>query len=59
MSLQDDIFDIEEALKRKPNEKEKFHQLMLWLGQLEVERDILQEQVYSLKRAIKIVKEVE
>jgi hypothetical protein len=59
MSLQDDIFDVKNALKRKPIDKAAFENIIRHLCNLEDRCERLSEENYVLKRAIKIIKENE
>lgn len=54
MSIQDDIFDIEDTLKSKANKK-AFERILDWAFATENELTTRREQVSVLKAAIKIV----
>lgn len=56
MSLQDDIFDVETALKRKPNELKMFNKIITHLSNVEEELENNIRKVKILKEAIRIVK---
>lgn len=55
MSLQDDIFDVEAALKRNKPAAASFNKLMRVFSELEEENEALTSQVFILKSAIKLV----
>ena len=55
MSLQDDIFDIEDALKGKP-EAEGFRRIVRALANFEEENDNLEKVFAALKRGAEAVK---
>lgn len=57
MSVQDDIFDVAAALKRKPEAK-LFDRLMTHFAIVEMERDRLREQVIVITAAARVIKEL-
>ena len=57
MSTQDDIFDVEDALKGKV-EAEAFDRIVRWAGLMESDNDQLSKDNQTLRSAIRIIKEV-
>lgn len=55
MSLQDDIFDVQDALKRKPEARKQFDRLINHMNYCEVELEKEQNIVRDIKRGVKAV----
>lgn len=54
MSIQDDIFDIDNALKKKADKK-MFKRIISWAFEMEEELDELRKENECLRNTIKIV----
>lgn len=59
MSLEDDIFDVRDSLKRKPCELKQFNKIISHLSCTEEELSICSEELSILKKAFVILKDEE
>ena len=57
MSLQDDIFDVANALRKKTDlVRDSFDNILSYLNEVEAEKDILKDENNTMKKMISIKK---